>query len=47
VPHPRLHGGRVDDAGQPQAGGGVPEVVDPPALGEPRPVEGALEESYL
>ena len=32
VPHPGLHRRRIDAASQPQAGGRVPQVVDPPAL---------------
>ena len=41
VPHPRLDGPRVHATGQPQAGSGVPQVVDATALGGGLPVEGA------
>src|SRR3954454_9106882 len=31
VPHPGLHGHRIYPVGQPEARGGVPEIMDPPA----------------
>jgi len=43
VPHPGLHGAGINTAGEPQAGRRVPQVVDPPASGDDRPVEGALD----
>ena len=37
VAHPGLNGHRVDAAGQPQTGSRVPQVVDPPPVGDRGP----------
>jgi hypothetical protein len=43
VSHPGPYGHHIDTASEPQTGRRVPEVVDPPAVGDRRPAERAFE----